>query len=100
MNQCKGFACSSGRRSIRADPLDACGEQSELEMESGRLINPPRSPASSSRLRPRPKSRCKEKEETEKRRYLKSCHEFAATPPPAWMEPRSLLSAHMNTEWM
>lgn len=59
MKHCKGSAFLRG--SVKSDPLDAWGEESELEIEGGRLINPP-----SSLFQPRPKSRCKEKEETEK----------------------------------
>lgn len=62
MKHCKGSAFLRG--SVKSDPLDAWGEQSELEIEGGRLINPPTpQPAL---FQPRPKSRCKEKEETEK----------------------------------
>lgn len=62
MKHCTDLAFLLG--SVKSDPLDAWGEQSELEIKGGRLINPlpPRSPL----LQPRPKSRCKEKEETEK----------------------------------
>lgn len=63
MKHCKGSAFLVG--SVKSDPLDAWGEQSELEIEGGRLINPP-PPTPSSLFQPRPKSRCKEKEETEK----------------------------------
>lgn len=39
MKHCKGSAFLRG--SVKSDPLDAWGEQSELEIEGGRLINPP-----------------------------------------------------------
>lgn len=39
MKHCKGSAFLRG--SVKSDPLDAWGEESELEIEGGRLINPP-----------------------------------------------------------
>lgn len=71
--------------SVKSDPLDAWGEQSELEIEGGRLINPlpPRSPL----LQPRPsrdvkKRRRQKKEIFEKlprvRCHAASCVDWAA----------------------
>lgn len=66
MKHCKGSAFL--RDSVKSDPLDAWGEQTELEIEGGRLITHPPLPLSvaHSLFQARPKSRCKEKEETEK----------------------------------